>query len=75
MSKYSIDLKLKIINKIKNDNVSFRDLERKYNINHSIIIDWYKKYEKNGENAFLSKKQKYVVVSMMWNKNIKIYHL
>lgn len=59
MSKYSIDLKLKIINEIKNDNVSFNDLERKYNIDHSLIIDWYKKYEKNGKNAFFLKKAKY----------------
>lgn len=59
MSKYSIDFKLKIINEIKKDNVSYNDLERKYNIDHSLIIDWYKKYEKNGKNAFLIKKQKY----------------
>ena len=59
MSKYSIDLKLEIINKLKNENISFRELERKYNIDHGLIIDWYKRYEKNGKDAFFSTKKKY----------------
>ena len=59
MSKYSIDLKLEIVNKIKNDNYSFSELEREYNIDHSVIIDWYKKYEKNGKEGFLLKNKKY----------------
>lgn len=43
--------KLKIIKEMINENLSAKDIERKYHIHHSTPSRWFNEYEKHGESV------------------------
>ncbi len=61
MAKYSLEMKLKLINEYKEGENSMAGLSRKYNIECRIISNWIKLYDRSGIGALKSsrKKQKY----------------
>lgn len=48
MSKYSKELKLKIVEEYINSNIGYRILSKKYNIEASILKNWVSLYKENG---------------------------
>lgn len=59
MSKYTNEIKITIINDILNNLISFNEASRKYHIDVSQIIDWYKQYENYGIEGLIHKNRKY----------------
>lgn len=48
MSKYNLDFKLKVIQARKEKSLGFRALADRFNVNHSQVRHWVKRYERYG---------------------------
>ena len=75
MPKYSAELKLEIVKKYLLGKYSTIDLQKEYNISHSIILEWIHKYELHGAEGLIKNQKvsysgdfkKYVVEYMHAN--------
>jgi len=59
MSKYNIELKLKIVNDMIKNKISIVATSHKYNINENSIKYWLKKYTEHGVKGLIKNIQKY----------------
>lgn len=58
MTKYSPELKAQIIHEYLSNSISYRTLERKYNINHCLIVKWIQRYKSQGIDALKNRRKK-----------------
>ena len=65
---HSKDEKMKIVKEMLDFNLSPLDIEKKYNISHSLAGKWRKDYLENGEIALINKKKPGNPLSKFANK-------
>lgn len=58
MTKYSYQFKLKVVREYLKGEMSYMDLETKYSVDHSIILDWVNHFEMNGSSGLKVRRRK-----------------
>lgn len=61
-NRYTGEFRLEVVKDVKENNLSYYEAGRKYNINKSVVNMWVSKYEKEGEERLFERKKTHKIM-------------